>query len=51
MITFQLDQCLNSRRFARDCAAESLCKTLRLPPMLVDVKDPLLRFAGTFVLR
>ena len=40
MITFQLDQWLNSKRFARDCAAEALCQTLRLPPTLVDVKDP-----------
>ena len=40
MITFQLDQCLDSKRFARDCLAEGLCRTLRLPPALHDVKDP-----------
>ena len=27
MITFQLDQCLDSKRFARGCAAEALCLT------------------------
>jgi hypothetical protein len=40
MITFQFDQCLNSKRFARDCQAEHLCETLRLPAALADAKDP-----------
>ena len=40
MIAFQLDQCLDSKRFARDCAVEGLCQLLRLPPALRDVDDP-----------
>jgi hypothetical protein len=40
MTTFQLDQCLDSKRFARDCAAEGLCQTARLPPALRDADDP-----------
>jgi hypothetical protein len=42
MTTFQLDQCLDSKRFARDCAAEGRCRTLRLPRSLHDVEDPVL---------
>lgn len=42
MIAFQLDQCLDSKRFARDCAVEALCQTLRLPSSLRDAKDPVL---------
>lgn len=45
MITFQLDQCLDSKRFARDCAAEGLCRTQRLPPLLRGAKDPELLLA------
>ena len=40
MTTFQLDQCLDSKRFARECAAEGLCQTFRLPPTLRDADDP-----------
>jgi hypothetical protein len=40
MTTFQLDQCLNSKRFATDCAAEGKCGTTRLPRSLHDVQDP-----------
>ncbi len=40
MTTFQLDQCLDSKRFAHDCAAEGLCGTLRLPPSLRNAADP-----------
>jgi hypothetical protein len=40
MTTFQLDQCLDSKRFARDCAAQALCHTARLPPSLRDANDP-----------
>ena len=42
MTTFQLDQCLDSKRFAHDCAAEGLCHTLRLPPALRNAADPVL---------
>jgi hypothetical protein len=40
MTTFQLDQCLDSKRFARDCAAQGLCQTARLSPSLRDADDP-----------
>ena len=40
MTTFQLDQCLDSKRFARDCADEGRCRTLRLPPSLRNAEDP-----------
>jgi hypothetical protein len=40
MTTFQLDQCLDSKRFARDCADQGLCQTFRLPPSLRDAEDP-----------
>ena len=40
MTTFQLDQCLDSKRFAHDCTAEGLCHTLRLPPSLRNAADP-----------
>lgn len=40
MTSFQLDQCLDSRRFVRDCAAEGLCGVLRLPADLRGVEDP-----------
>ena len=40
MTTFQLDQCLDSKRFAHDCAVEGLCHTRRLPPSLRNVADP-----------
>lgn len=40
MTTFQLDQCLDSKRLVRDCAAEGRCLTLRLPRPLHDVEDP-----------
>lgn len=40
MTSFQLDQCLDSKRFVRDCAAEGLCRVLRLPADLRDAKDP-----------
>lgn len=42
MIAFQLDQCLDSKRFARTCAAEGQCQTIRLPPSLRDADDPAL---------
>ena len=40
MTAFQLDQCLDSKRFARDCAAQALCHTARLPPSLRNADDP-----------
>ena len=40
MTTFQLDQCLDSKRFAHDCVAEGLCRTLRLPSSLRNAADP-----------
>ena len=40
MRTFQLDQCLDSKRFARECTAQGLCRTARLPPSLRDADDP-----------
>lgn len=40
MTSFQLDQCLDSKRFVRDCAAEGLCRVLRLPPDLRGAEDP-----------
>jgi hypothetical protein len=40
MTTFQLDQCLDSKRFVRDCAAEGRCETVRLPRSLHDAVDP-----------
>ena len=40
MTPFQLDQCLDSKRFARDCAAQGLCHTARLPPYLRNADDP-----------
>ncbi len=42
MTTFQLDQCLDSKRFARDCTTEGRCRILRLPRSLHDVNDPVL---------
>ena len=39
MTAFQLDQCLDSKRFARECAAEGFCQTLRLPPALRNAED------------
>ncbi len=40
MIAFQLDQCLDSKRFVRDCNAEGLCQIHRLPPSLRGKEDP-----------
>ena len=40
MTTFQLDQCLDSKRFAQECAADGVCGTLRLPPSLRNAADP-----------
>src|SRR5947207_963194 len=40
MTTFQLDQCLDSKRFARDCSAEGVCQVQRLPPGLRGKEDP-----------
>jgi hypothetical protein len=37
---FQLDQCLDSKRFVRDCAAEGRDQPLRLPSDLRDAEDP-----------
>lgn len=40
MTTFQLDQCFDCKRFARDCANEGLCHTLRMPTSLRNAPDP-----------
>jgi hypothetical protein len=40
MTSFQLDQCLDSKRFVRDCAAEGQCRLLRLPADLRNAEDP-----------
>lgn len=40
MTTFQLDQCFDCKRFARECAAEGLCHTLRIPASLRNTADP-----------
>ena len=40
MIVFQLDQCVDSKRFARDCTSEGLCQTLRLSSSLRNAEDP-----------
>lgn len=40
MTSFQLDQCLDSKRFVRGCAVEGLCRVLRLPSDLRDAEDP-----------
>lgn len=40
MIAFQLDQCLDSKRFVRNCTAEGRCQLFRLPPPLRGAEDP-----------
>ena len=39
MIVFQLDQCLDSKRFVRECSTEGLCQVQRLPPALRNEPD------------
>ncbi len=40
MITFQLDECLNSKKFVLGCAQEGLCKVFRFPSDMKGLKDP-----------
>ena len=40
MIAFQLDQCLDSKRFASACSAAGHCDVFRLPPALRGAEDP-----------
>lgn len=40
MIAFQLDQCLDSKRFAKECHAEGLCQVQRFPSVLRNAEDP-----------
>ena len=40
MTTFQLDQCLNDKRFATDCNAQGLASAWCFPKKLVGASDP-----------
>jgi hypothetical protein len=40
MTTFQLDECLNSKKLALGCAQEGLCKVFRFPSEMKGLKDP-----------
>jgi hypothetical protein len=40
MTTFQLDECLNSKKLVLGCAQEGLCQVFRFPSDMKGLKDP-----------
>ena len=40
MTTFQLDECLNSKKLVQGCAQEGLCQVFRFPANMKGLKDP-----------